>query len=89
MQKNQAYDPQSFRTPYTEVDSNWSDPDKATSSRQRMLPLLGLTTAVAIVALIVAVVGVILGGIAVTSLQQELISLKEELALIHNGENRI
>ena len=73
----------------TDVNSTLPANNKATSSRQRMLPLWGMTTAFAIVTLIFVVVGVILSvrpNQDILVLQQELISLKETLASIQKGE---
>ena len=73
----------------TDVNYNLPVNNHATNHRQKMLPLWGLTTAVAIVALIFAVAGVILSvrpNQDILVLQQELISLKETLASIQNGE---
>ena len=105
MQRNEAYGAYAVSTsgneydivqvpqPCINVDSNLPTNNKATSSRQRKISSWGLTTAVALLALIIAVVGVILGATAVRSdqtLQQELISLKEKLAsLIQNGEKLV
>ena len=103
MQKNEAYgnftvstsrnDYEIVQAPraHIKVDSNLPANTKAKSNRQRRMLSWGLTTAAALLALIIAVMGVILGIVAVRSyqtLQQELFNLKE-LASIQNGEELI
>ena len=104
MQRNEAYDAftestsgeydtvQEPQAHSMDVDSNVPAYNNPTSSRQRMLSLWGSTTAAATVALIIAVVGVILGGRLnqdIQILQQELINLKGELASIQNGKKLV
>ena len=103
MQKNEAYgnftvstsrnDYEIVQAPraHIRVDSNLPANNKPKSKGQRRMLSWGLTTAAALLVLVIAVVGVILGIVAVRSnqtLQQELFKLKE-LASTQNGEELI